>query len=208
MNNILNEEAKTLYLHLSIISFDYGFISYFELASRLRYLSLITKDEELKKWLNQFWELSEDADSEEYDSENIDDRSGYEEAEGNFLIRDTGQSQSTDEAPILAYLTSVNGVLGSKWRFHQYDKDHFPSIPHGHLVTKNKIKLDCYRGFTYDTSAKNKPLHRERRKFIVNLWNDDKFRVFAINQINFYIVNFPNYKWRVRNPLRIPRKRP
>ena len=202
---MLNEEAKDLYLHLSLISFDYGFISYFELVSRLRYLSLIINDQELKEWLSQFWELpGEDYLHEEPDD--LGDLSDYGNKEGDFLVRDT--SSSKDEKPIFAYLTSADGVLGSKWRFHQYDRDYFPSIPHGHLVANKKVKLDSYRGYTFDTSANNKPLQREKKRFTVSLWNDDKFRAFAINQINFYIVNYPNYKWRVKSPLRIPSKRP
>lgn len=202
---MLNEEAKNLYLHLTLISFDYDFISYFEFASRLWYLSSIINDQELKEWLIQFQELTEENHLDD-EIKDVDDLSGYESTKGDFLVRDAISSK--DKKPILAFHPSVNGILGSKWRFNQYDRDHFPSIPHGHLYTKNKVKLDSYRGYTFDTSANNKPLQREKKKFIVNLWNDDKFRAFALNQINFYIVNYPNYKWRTKNPLRIPRKRP
>lgn len=90
------------------------------------------------------------------------------------------------------------------WIFHQCDADFHPSIPHGHFKGKNQPKLDAYLGWIYEGSRQRARLDR---CLIVDLWNDEEFRVFATIAIDWYMTNFPNYNWRVNNPLNLPKRR-
>ena len=110
--------------------------------------------------------------------------------------------------PILSLITPNVGVLGAKWVFTLGDPDPFPSIPHGHLHSKKYVKLDAYLGYTFDMRNGQKQLKRESRVFIVNLWNNQKFRQFARKQLRWFISQNPNFKWRVSYPLRLPNRRP
>lgn len=50
---------------------------------------------------------------------------------------------------ILEFLIKRKGI----WEFHKYDKDPFPSKPHGHNK-ETKEKLDVYTGKKYDYLTK------------------------------------------------------
>ncbi|MCX4071482.1 hypothetical protein [Aeromonas caviae] len=90
------------------------------------------------------------------------------------------------------------------WVFHQYDRDFHPSIPHGHFKGRNQPKLDAYLGWVYQGSKQIKRLNRD---LIIDLWNDEEFRCFSQLAIEWYMLEFPSYNWRVNNPLMLPRRR-
>jgi len=114
---------------------------------------------------------------------------------------------SNNTNPIISFLTTQAGILKSKWKFTIGDPDNFPSIPHGHSEKNTKIKLDCYLGYTFDTQNGNKHLKRESKEYIIKLWNDIKFRDFAINHIDWFIDSSPSHIWRVPHKRRLPRRR-
>lgn len=123
---------------------------------------------------------------------------------------DPPQRSSVGPGPEVLHLrTDRAGVLGEKWMFHQYDDDFFPSVPHGHLQPKPRIKLDAYRGYAYDTSHGNTALQREDRDFIVGLWRSPKYRVFARKALDYFILQHASFNWweqrRILHPLRLPR---
>lgn len=97
----------------------------------------------------------------------------------------------------------VNLPKNGKWVFHQYDADPFPSVPHGHKNDERAIKLHAYQGWIYKGT---KQIDRLSRRSIINLWNDDKFRIMASSSIERFITNNPRHKWEVRFPLRLPRR--
>jgi len=111
------------------------------------------------------------------------------------------------QPPWLSFLTTA-GCLRDQWSFRATDPDFFPSVPHGHLRSKYHVKLDGYRGFTWDTTT-GANLCRESRRFIGALWSDPKFRVIAIAAVvHFSSVN-PRFNWLsqrgIINPLRFPK---
>ena len=109
-----------------------------------------------------------------------------------------------DEPAILQLIPATSTGLAD-WEFHQVDADFFPSIPHGHWHGRNQPKLDAYTGWIYQGSQQTS---REKRKKIVALWNDQKFRAFARAAIEYYLGEFPSYRgWRVKNPRRLPRRK-
>ena len=178
----MSDEAKIHYRFITDLSYDYGLINIFTYQERIDFLKDDYKDQ-----------TSESSNSEEV-----------------FLEDEISQEKSTTSSskePSILFLTTQVGVLNSKWKFTIGDPDPFPSIPHGHLESNKKIKLDCYLGYTYDTKNSNKKLARESRDFIIKLWNDIKFRDFAINHIDWFIYNNQHYKWRVANKRRLPRIR-
>lgn len=123
---------------------------------------------------------------------------------------DPQAAQPDREKPVVLHLiTDRAGVLGDKWVFHQYDDDFFPSVPHGHLKPKPRVKLDAYRGYTYDTGRGNQPLAREHRDFIIALWKNGKFCVFARKALDYFVARHPTFDWwayrRIPHPLRLPR---
>ena len=102
------------------------------------------------------------------------------------------------------YLVSSASGLRD-WEFHQYDDDPYPSIPHGHKLGNHRWKLNAYQGWVYERSRQD---HREPRWKIAALWNDRKFRTFALVAIEHHLESHPHhYDWRVANPLRLPRRR-
>jgi hypothetical protein len=111
--------------------------------------------------------------------------------------------QGDDFDPIVHFITNNAGKI-SNWEFHKTDSDFFPSIPHGHAIINHKIKLDAFRGHIFKN---NQHFGRETRQYIIDLWNDDKFRDAARQTIVYYMNTYPNYNWRVTSPLRLPRRR-
>jgi hypothetical protein len=109
-----------------------------------------------------------------------------------------------DEPPRWLYLVSSASGL-SDWQFHQYDDDPYPSVPHGHKRTNHKWKLDAYQGWVFE---RTRQVSREPRWKMISLWNDTKFRRFAIGAIEYHIGMYPcRDDWPVPNPLRLPRRR-
>ncbi len=109
-----------------------------------------------------------------------------------------------DESPYLCYLVSSASGL-SDWEFHQYDNDPYPSVPHGHRRSKPRWKLDAYQGWVYERTRQD---HREPRWKIIALWNDWKFRQFAIAAIKYHAETFPHRNdWRVAKPMRLPTRK-
>ena len=205
--NFIEEAGAYAYLFTSRESLAHGFISVFEYLSRLMHLEqMLSPTSPLRELILEeiFWRPP-DLEGDGFRLEEPDIHNSTTESE----IREEGEDganwiQGYDDG-YLEFLTKSQGVLGDKWMFHQYDNDHFPSIPHGHLNKQRRTKLDAYRGYTYDTLSNNKPLKREKKRFIVELWNNPEFRTFALRAIDYYLENFPNFQWRVVSPRRLPR---
>lgn len=110
-----------------------------------------------------------------------------------------------DEDDVLIYFRAGGRTGLTAWQFHPYDPDFFPSVPHGHHLQKAKMKLDAYLGWIYQRSNQ---VGREPRWKIIELWNDQQFRVVAADALNYYLTNHPTYRgWRVVNPRKLPRRR-
>lgn len=109
-----------------------------------------------------------------------------------------------DEEPIfIHFIPSMQSGLSS-WEFHKGDADPFPTVPHGHSLKHRKRKLDPYRGFVYELG---KQVDRVKRDCTVALWNDRMFRRFAREAIEHFVGSRPGWKWKVREPMRLPRNR-
>ena len=111
-------------------------------------------------------------------------------------------SCSFHELPTIQLI--VTGIAGmNRWVFHKYDRDFFPSVPHGHENGCSR-KLDPYLEWVYKMTAQ---IARENRKTIIALWNNEPFRIYASESIRWFTTEYPRFKWRVQNPHKIPRKR-
>lgn len=202
--NSIEEAGAYVYLFTSRESLAYGFISVFEYLSRLIHLEqMLPLESPLRDLIleEMFWQPPE-IEREGFLSEEPETQSSTTESETGANAADWLKDYGDGD---LEFLTKSQGVLGDKWIFHQYDDDHFPSIPHGHLNKKHSTKLDAYRGYTYDTLNHNKQLKRETKKFVIELWNNPEFRAFAIKAIDYYLEHFPTFQWRVTYPRKLPR---
>lgn len=112
--------------------------------------------------------------------------------------------ENENESPSVFHLITQKAGIFGKWNFHLTDRDFFPSIPHGHAVQNNRLKLDSYLGHIYKDDSF---YARESRQYIIDLWNDESFRKNAIETIKFYMQEYPMFNWRVQDPLRIPKTR-
>lgn len=107
--------------------------------------------------------------------------------------------------PLVIHLV-VRSVVGMKrWVFHEYDEDPFPSVPHGHENGKKNPKCDPYTGRVYDSHRNEIQRDRLARRTLVELWQHDKFREFALKSIIWYEEAHPFYTFRVNHPRRLPR---
>jgi hypothetical protein len=120
----------------------------------------------------------------------------------------SGEEQSAPSQPPWLFFISTAGCLRDVWTFKAGDPDFFPSVPHGHLRSKYHVKLDSYRGFTWDTKTGTNPC-RESKAFIASLWNDPKFRLLAVSGMQHFCSMNPAFNWfsqrGILNPMRFPR---
>jgi hypothetical protein len=201
----MKEEAIQIFKLISRIEFEIGFISIQDYYLRLVTLFQLTgRSDKIRNYIIENFDNQEFLES-EYVDENSSDKlvDNIEEVEN--------YKNNGNEEDFLQFITPKIGKI-SKWKFTIGDPDFFPSIPHGHSTNNDKIKLDSYRGYYYDTTntkVKAGFIGRETRQYIIELWNNDNFRIFAIKQIDWYLQRYPKYKWRV-SKLRIrniPKKR-
>ncbi|RYF86207.1 MAG: hypothetical protein EON98_04365 [Chitinophagaceae bacterium] len=198
-------EAVHLYKLLSNIEFEFRLISLHDYHTRLLTLYNLTDFNpaviELIVDNMQF-----EPDRIEYESDEVGDEA-LRGLTSNGTTSDFHNEDDRDNA--LEYITQRPGKY-SKWAIRAGDPDYFPSIPHGHSVKNDKIKLDCYLGYIYnvaDNAKKRNVIDREHRTYIIDLWNDDSFRTVAMRAIDWYMDTFPLYNWRVSKPRLLPRKR-
>lgn len=203
----LSAKAARLYLNISKWSFFLEQIGWTQLVDRLKALSV----------------LCEPSDPARLHAERVLRLSGVEQSSDNNwaigkeeegdtdLSREPSFFESDDEESVsdeeLRYLYLIAGSRTglSNWKFHLYDPDWFPAVPHGHEKNGGPRKLDPYLGWVYQMSEQ---VGREDRWKIIALWNDDKFRKAALRSIDYYTGHHPHFTgWRVSNPRKLPRKR-
>lgn len=205
----LCQNAAYDYLKTSEISFNHKLISFPVFIQRLSNLcTLISPSDDL------YFRIKKRTEGYRVEEEDFAEEMG----EGKTLDNNAFQNSNlNDESNIVNgvkppnnkfdFITNNRGNY-SKWKFHKGDADPNPSVPHGHSYQENKYyncKLDPYRGLIYDYYGQF--LAREDRDFIINLWNDDKFRAFVSEALQHFIATNPTYKFRVNSPIVLPRKR-
>lgn len=201
--------ASSTFLLLTELSYNYYLISdeeYLERLFILKELSDPTHADTIQNIdlyineLNDFFAI--ESDERPLYSDDVLFEENFNTSSNDKNIHETFQGNDFD--PKIHFITSSSGII-SKWEFHKFDRDFFPTIPHGHAIINNKIKLDAYRGYIYKN---NKPHTREARQFIIDLWNDKKFRDMARETISYYLKTYPQYQgWTIKNPLILPRRR-
>jgi len=204
MTNFLSREATQDYFLLTLRSYHYAIIDEQVFLERLAVLSslgdraggaTVFANEILEDhdWFNDCTELTDDWLAQE--------ESGLSDSHGE---RSAEESSDGDPDDFVVHL--IIAVEGISWDFHPFDDDWFPAVPHGHKRPgKSTDKLDPYLGWIYD---KSKQSGRLKRKAIISLWNDDRFRETASRAIDYYLHEHPHYRgWRVSNPRRLPRRK-
>lgn len=216
----ISEAGAYVYFFTSERDLDFGLIGLSEFLDRLSYLgSMADPGSELSRHLaERLADFGLEAHPKSWDSPDKEEKITLPRTvEGVHADTTAATSRETQpmppNLPPLSFLTSAAGILGAKWLFRKGDPDWFPSIPHGHLLRRDKIKLDAYRGYTFDTRHANAPLKREPRAYVINLWNTEAFRIFAADALRHFIANNDDFEWRLqrgisrRRALLIPKRR-
>lgn len=198
----LSAKAARLYLEISKWSFFLEQIGWTQLVDRLEALSVLcSPSDPARLHAERVLRLS----GVEQLSDNNWSLGNEEEAHSDLPREPTFfESDNPDEEFPYLYLIVGSHTGLANWKFHLYDPDWFPSVPHGHEKNGGLLKLDPYLGWVYRRSAQ---IHREDRWKIIALWNDDKFRKAALRSINYYIEYHPDFRWRILDPRKLPRKR-
>ncbi|SDE12120.1 hypothetical protein SAMN04487777_10734 [Priestia aryabhattai B8W22] len=119
-----------------------------------------------------------------------------EKKEQQFLSEDFSTNEIQNESldnnlDRYSFTTKQKGRYDTFWRFHQNDADHKPSIPHGHSTQNKKVVLNPY---TREVSEGGKlEEKKEKKQFIVKLWNNKDFRECAWENLTLHI-NDPRHK--------------
>lgn len=199
----LHKEASNLHFEISRFHFHTDELSWTHYLDRMVTLTKICDPNDpvfkraMQIILSEEWDISDEwlSGNEGFNKTNT----GGGDADISDEIQ---QGLTRDTNNYLQFLSKIKGL--DKWVFHQYDADFHPSIPHGHFKSKKHPKLDAYLGWIYKGSQQ---VDRLSRNLIIELWNDDEFRLFARTSIEWYMGKFPNYNWRITTPLRLPRRR-
>lgn len=204
MANFLARESAQDFFLLTLRSYEYYIINESIFLERLKVLSFIGDPaNEAIAFAN---EILKDCDWKRGDDDWSDDQPKEESSE---LVDNTGERSvegQSDEDPGDLIFHFIIAIDGNDWKFNPFDDDWFPSVPHGHKHPGRPTdKLDPYLGWLYD---KSKQLGRLKRKDIISLWNDERFRKIASRAIDYYLNEHRHYRgWRVPNPRLLPRRR-
>lgn len=202
----LSPDAACTFLLACQISYEHHLIGRYEFLSRMASLESICRpDSETAEYARHVlkhkgWEKECSwTDPCENTDEGVGARrdapSHGENAEPGFSSEQEGWTKS--------FMTDKKMNLSTIWDFHKGDADPDPSVPHGHAKQDSRTKLHAYRGYIY---FQGKQVNRESRAAIVRLWNDAKFRAFAMAAIRHFVEERPDWAWD-RDPLLLPRAR-
>lgn len=208
----LDRKAAETFFSAVFNSYNVGLIGHIELCHYLNeLLDLIDREtifaEEIKRIIYCHW-------GEPFSDESEQTRDVPTELKVTLLHPDLDKKGSSTlyeqdlfekKSLSIEFISSVNGM--NKWEFHAYDADPFPSVPHGHWKDKGKFKLNPYSGRAYDTHNDEDTRKRLSRSERIALWNDAKFRRFALNAISWYTTEYPKYDFGIPHPFRLPRFR-
>ena len=192
----LTEEAAESYFRLCLDSFTFRLIGEEILLSRME--ALLTMSEPDKDWSTTIGRIFGDLDPDCWFMEQESSPNNSEYAGSSTVEASHDENMRGGENPSLTHLVVPITHL-DRWEFHLGDDDFFPSIPHGHSRRDDRVKLDPYLGYIYN---KSKQSGRLSRKLTIEIWNYDRFREFS-----YYMDRFPHYRWRVKRPLLLPRRR-
>jgi len=200
----LSSTAAQTFLQLCRISYFEGLIGRYEFLSRMRSLCSLASPEggvfeyAHKVLVNESWDT---------DTEWVNKCGAFESSTDEKPAKDRGSALSGegnwtggDEEPSWSFMTNASMGFLRKWDFHKGDADPAPSVPHGHHAQHNKRKLDAYRGYVY---FQGEPDGRESREAIIRLWNDLGFRDFALEALQHFVTQRPDWVWD-RDPMIIP----
>lgn len=206
---MITETGFYAYLYLSSVAYEERFLPWRNFQQRIEFLFDLTNDKRLREHLVAPLGYSTEQSGRVSEPEVEEISRMIQAVQGGCILEGfnvKNQSEKNDDN-VSTYLTTASGVLGDKWKFHKGDIDWWPSVPHGHFNSNNNIKLDAYLGFTYDVSNNNKQLKRETKVFICDLWNQERFRKFAIETIDHFISENPYFHWRVPHPSVLPKRK-
>lgn len=180
---------------LSDMSFMAGLIGYFEYIER----------HEIADWLEDSSGRIPDPRVKRHENdEPLSDESFEEHRCDKAEASATGEPR-TDVPPWLELL------MMKQWMFTIGDADCYPSVPHGHYMSKTREwpKLNPYTGRVFSDVHKEDASKRLSKKNMVKLWNDSRFIEHCREQVLWYSdfaprFGFPNAK---RGKLTFPRWR-
>lgn len=202
----LNPDAAREYLYACELSYHAGIIEFRELMQRLNTLySLVPQNfyfgHQLNARINGF--------KKKFENENIEECFPESNVEVNIFVKNQEDTSvepqcntydDFEDEEKIEFLTDTAGKV-SKWEFHKGDADPYPSVPHGHATINDKIKLNPYSGKIFKGKIYK---FQEEKKFIIYLWNNDKFRVFALEAIDHFIGKNPHHNFKMKDPRKIP----
>jgi len=193
MNKLSSIAAKTFY-DITRKTYLLGLLSWEQVIHRLAFLYELTDDLTIREKL--FFIAGDDIENKTMEESDNGDIDSNPECDAKTPAC---PFSSKDCSPLALIVKNIGRKI---WNFHQYDHDFFPSIPHG-KNSDGVEKLDVYLGWVY---KKSQQVQRVKRREIIFLWNDNKFRKFSLMEIDWYYTTYPLYRWRVPNPYKIPRK--
>ena len=198
MQTELLEDAVYTYCFLTEWEFDVGIIGISEYEERADVLD----------WLINYPHRATSTDPRGEAETNEDSSFPIEPLpEGNTGQGDNNQRRPDEEENPSRELIPIG--LRQRWAFTKNDADCYPSVPHGHLNEKTNAwpKLNPYTGQAFSKKDSEDMYYRLKKQEMIILWNDDKFRLHALETIAWYSTINPCYRFPVSNPLRLPRKR-
>ncbi len=202
----LESESSRLYFELTKFGFHEGSLSWVHYLDRMLALRYMCEpNDPILQRANKILVVEEWNNEDEWNSKLENNQEFEQQGHGidpEFINEKIKPGLTIDRRGDFQFLSKRKGL--SDWIFHQYDVDFHPSIPHGHFNGRKQPKLDCYLGWIYQGS---KQIKRLSRKLIIELWNDEDFRSFAEDSIDWYMMEFPRFNWRVNAPRRLPKRR-
>ena len=186
----LNADQKvTKFLfNMAEIHYAFGLISSYEYQERVN----------LAIWMD-------DANGMRKDPQGADDTCGeHEERHVDDFVND-GLSvlRVRDERDV----SHIEFLCLNTWVFTKSDPDPYPSVPHGHLKSQNRKwpKLNPHTGRVFLRKYREDVSKRLSKHQMRAIWRDDEFKSFCREIVVWYLEEYPNYRFPVSRPLKMPR---
>lgn len=206
----MKEEAVNDFIFYSDISYQYGLIDIFTYQERMICLyDLLEVEPQIinsifpSAIIEKFYSFQES-------EKRLDDEKDYVAGDGFGEIQ---KGKANHDHLMELYVTKQAGEH-CQWEFYDNDADPHPSVPHGHGIQKTQLRLDPYTRAILEKQKGLREIGREKKKYIRQLWNDQKFRDYALMAIRNFINSGSvgkHYNWRgirgISNPSCLPKRK-